>query len=319
MSRRVLWTSWSKFEADYELERLAGMDLHYPWVSAHTTAPTADDIWLSTNGGNYFPGPFKKATVTAESYQYLVNDYENYPSDTRWDHRFHFNPNYYHYPNASALNIMTWWQSEKQLFDTTAAHKSPDFVFGMVLGKKPPQRHPYEFGWFRTEVVAKAQGRSFRYYGFGKDDQGNGWDSADPHFAGEAYVHGHRGTPAKFHDARILMSKAKFVFCFENIHDPLYSVNYMTEKIFHGFLAAAVPIYCGCWNIETLISPDLFIDIRKFGYDMTRVMDYCEAMGDAEYQGYLERIGRFLEGPGRVFSCESTFANMDRQLYAKFG
>jgi hypothetical protein len=319
MPRRVLWTSWSKFEADFELERIAHLGLKYEWVSAHRVPPTPDDIWLSTNGGNYFDGPFKKATVTAESYQYLVSDYENYPIDTKWDHRFHFNPNYYRHPKTSHLNIMTWWQHEKQLFDTTARSKSPEFMFGMVLGKKPPKRHPYEFGWFRTEVVEKARGRSFKYYGFGKDDKGNGWDSADPNFGGEAYVHGNRGTPAKFHDARILMSKSKFVFCFENIHDPVYSMNYMTEKIFHGFIAAAVPIYCGCWNIEEVISPDLFIDIRKFDYDMVKVMDYCEAMGDIEYNGYLERIGRFLEGPGQQFTCEKNFLNMDQRLHAIFG
>jgi hypothetical protein len=80
-----------------------------------------------------------------------------------------------------------------------------------------------------------------------------------------------------------------------------------------------VPIYCGCWNIEEVISPDLFIDIRKFDYDMVKVMDYCEAMGDIEYNGYLERIARFLDGPGQQFTCEKTFLNMDQQLNAILG
>ncbi len=225
MTRRVLWASWSRHEADFELERIARLGLHYPWASAHVTPPSADDIWLTTNGGSHFPGPFKKATVTAESYQYLMGDYENYPSDTRWDHRFHFNPHFFRYPNASQLNLMTWWRDEKKLFDDTARNKQVEFMFGMVLGKKPPQRQPYEFGWFRTLAVEQARGRSFRYYGFGGNDKNDGWDANDPNYGGEAYVHGHRGTPAKFHDARILMSKARFVFCFENIHDPLYSVN----------------------------------------------------------------------------------------------
>lgn len=319
MSRKVVWTSWSKVEADFELERIATLGLQHAWVSAHRVAPAPEDIWLTTNGGSYIDGPYKKATVTAESYQYLVSDYENYATDTRWDHRFHFNPLYYRYPRASHLNIMTWWLTEKTLFDATLRNKSPEFTFGMVLGKKPAKRMPYEFGWYRSVVVEKARDRSFRYYGFGKDDKGNGWSTDDPNFAGEAYVHGHRGTPAKFHDARILMSKAKFVFCFENIHDPVYSLNYMTEKIFHGFIAAAIPIYCGCWNIHELISPDLFIDIRQFDYDIVKVMDHCEAMSDTTYMGYLERIAQFLEGPGRQFSYESTFQNLDQQLLQVFG
>lgn len=314
MARRVLWTSWSRFEANYELERMSGLALQHEWLSAHLTAPQENDIWLTTNGGNFFPGPFKKATVVAESYQYLVSEYENFPHDTRWDLRFHFNPHYCGYPKAAHLNIMTWWLEEKKLFDASARNKSAEFDFGMVLGKKPAQRQAYEFGWYRTQVVEKARGRSFRYYGFGKDENGAGWDTSDPNYGGEAYVHGHRGTPAKFHDARILMSKARFVFCFENIHDPVYSVNYMTEKIFHGFIAAAIPIYCGCWNIEELISPDLFIDIRQFDYDIERVMNHCEAMNETEYAGYIERINAFLEGSGKIFSCENTFSELDRKL-----
>jgi hypothetical protein len=315
MAKRVLWRSWSKLEAQFELDRLGGLPFHYQWVNAHHINPNHDDIWMTTNGYDHRPGPFKKASWTAESYQYLQGEYRNYQNgDMKWDHRFHFNPNYTKFPRTSHLNIMTWWKDEKKLFDETVNNKKAEFMFGMVLSKKPPKAHDYEFGWYRAEAVQKAQGRSFRYYG-----SGTGWNSNDPHYAGEAYVHGHRGSPAKFHDARILMSKAKFVFSFENIHDPVYSVNYMTEKIFHGFIAAAVPIYCGEWNIEQIISPDLFIDLRKFDMDITKAMDHCEKMSDSEYSGYLERIKAFLEGPGQKFTCEETFLSMDRRLKEVFG
>ncbi len=183
----------------------------------------------------------------------------------------------------------------------------------MVLSKKPDQPSvPGEYGHFRTKAVAAMRGRSARYYGAG-------WSRDDPNYGGEVYVNGHRGTPVKFHDARILMSKCKFVFCLENLHDPHYSLNYVTEKIFHGFLSASVPIYCGAWNVEHVIDPDLFIDVRKYNYDLSALLDACEKMPENEYQGYLDRIGKFLEGRGQKFTCEYRFKELDQKLFETFG
>lgn len=313
MARRVFWRSWSRHEAEYELQRFAGLPFQHEWVDAHKNQnPGPNDIWLTTNGYDYRPFPGPKASLYAESYQYLKGEYDHFLADARYNHRFHFCPTFATAPRATLHLISCFWKKEVDLFRDTVNNKNPEFTFGMVLSKKPTERKaPYEFGWFRSAVVQAAQVRSFRHYG-------GGW-TPNPTYGGEAYVHGHRGTPAKFHDARILMTKAKFVFCLENIHDPVYSVNYLTEKIFHGFLSASVPIYAGAWNVEQMIPPDIFIDLRKFDMDPNKVMDYCEKMSETDYKGYLDRIGVWLQGPGQSFSMEDRFVDLDRKLTGLFG
>lgn len=313
MARRILWRSWCRLEAGFELERMSQLPMSHEWVNAHEVMPEADDIWLTTNGYDYRQGPFKKASLYAESYQYLRGEYDRYNSDPKWDHRFHFNPHYYTQDRTSQQGIGAWWKQELELFEKTLEKKNPEFTFGMVLSKKPLiKKHPCEFGWFRTEVVNRARSRSFKYFGAG-------WEKGDPFYGGEVYVHGHRGTPLKFHDARILMTKAKFVFALENIHDDHFSLNYLTEKIFHGFLSASVPIYAGCGNVAELINPNLFIDLRKFDLDVEKVMDFCEKMSDSEYAGYLERIAEFLYGPAKALTCDERFLELDRKLGKIFG
>jgi len=308
---RIFWKSWSRGECEFELQRLKenNVPLQNIWINAHDNQNYAPgDVLLTTNGYDFRPGPWKKVTWVAESYQYLPNEYNNWARDQKWDLRLHFNPHYCGQYNCSHHGIMTWWRREIELFEKTVKNKKPEFIFGMVLGKKPVDRsQPWMFGWYRTEVVNKLQGRSFRHFGSGH------WPPS-PYFGGEAYVDGNRGTPIKFHDARILMAKAKFVWCLENIHDNYYSLNYLTEKIWHGFLSASVPIYCGCGNVQDLIPPDIFIDVRKFNYDVSAICDFCEKMPDSEYQGYLDRIGEFLRGPGQKFTCEESFLELDRKL-----
>ena len=313
MARKVYWRSWSRGEAAFELCRLIGLPFVHEWVDAHQTQITnITDIWMTTNGYDFRPGPFPKVTWVAESYQYLRNEYDNWPRDKKWTHRFHFCPVYAGMPQSSHHGIMTWWKRELQLFEDTIKNKKPEFLFGMVLSKKPLDRsYPWMFGWYRTEVVNKLRGHSFRYYG-------GGWTKDDPNYAGEIYVGGHRGSPEKFHDARILMTKAKFVWCVENIHDNHYSLNYLTEKFWHGLLSASVPIYAGCGNIQDIINPNLFIDARKFNLDVAAITDYCEKMPDSEYQGYLSRIGEFLRGPGQAFTCEERFLELDKKLAGIF-
>jgi hypothetical protein len=183
----------------------------------------------------------------------------------------------------------------------------------MVLSKKPDQKGcDSDYGFFRQKVVDAAKDRSFRYWG-------KGWNTQDKNYGGETYVNGNRNTPIKFNDARILLEPCRFVFCLENTHDQQYSLNYLTEKIFHGFLSASIPIYLGCCNVTNLIPEDIFIDLRKFNYDIKACMDHCEKMPESEYKGYQERIGKFLEGKGQEFTCENRFIQLDAMLTKVFG
>jgi hypothetical protein len=311
--KRILWRSWSKLEAEFELNKLRGnQGFQHEWINGHLTNPTPNDIYLTTNGYDYCNFPCRKATWYAESFTYLDQEYRNYDVNTnKWDMRFHFNPNYCQQPRTMHHQIMTWWKDEKQLFDKTSKNKQTKYMFGMCLSKKPAPKFPSDWGHYRTKVVDSLKDRSFKYHG-------SGWDINDPNYQKEKYVNGHRGTPLKFNDARILLTDCKFVWTLENSHDEHYSKNYLTEKIFHGFLSASIPIYLGCCNIHELISPDLFIDVRKFNYDPKAIADHCEKMPESEYQGYIERIGKFLEGKGQDFTCESRFLELDQKLAKVF-
>lgn len=312
---RVFWRSWCKLEAAFELERIWKLPMSHQWVNAHQQMPTnADDIWLTTNGYDFVNGRFKKASLYAESYIYLKPQYDAYSRDTRWNHRFHFNPLYAKLPNCSQQGIGCFWLSElSDTYQEIKKNKKIQFTFGMCQGRKAVEKcHTSDFGWYRTEIVKCAKGHSWRYYGVN-------WISGDPHFGGEIYIKGSRGNPIKFNDARHLMAPAKFVFAAENIHDPNFALNYFTEKIFHGFLSYSVPIYAGCWNVEQLIDPGLFIDLRKFGGDVKQAIDHCEKMPDTEYKGYLDRIEEWLNGKGKDFSCDHRFMQLDQKLKALFG
>jgi hypothetical protein len=314
MAKRVLWRSWSRLEAGFELERMKSLPMQHEWVNAHQHQPGNGDIYLTTNGYDHKRGPFVSATLYAESYVYLGWEYDRWQKNqNKWHHRFHFNPHYANSPKCTHQGIGTWWKCEMALFEELLKNKRVDHVFGMVLGNKGTKRgKPCDIGWIRAEIVKAGRGRSFKYFG-------TKWPPGDPNCGGERYIKGHRGTPLKFHDARRLMANAKFVFACENTHDKHYSVNYLTEKIWHGFLSRSVPIYVGCWNVGELIPPNIFIDARKFGLNAKKIMDHCEKMPDSEYNGYLERIEAFLRGPGQKFTCDERFVDLDRKLVGVFG
>jgi len=304
---RVFWKSWSPLEAEFELDRLQGL-LKNEWVDANKRQDMGPrDLYLSTNGYYYKSGNFHKACLYWEGYTYLKNEYKNFDRDSRWEHRFHFNPIFANKPRCSLIGIGSFWKRELELFNELKKNKKFDFTFGMVLGFKKKGEETSDIGYLRQEIIKAGAGRSFKYYG-------TGWPSGDPNYGGEAYLTGKRSSPLKFNDARRLMSNIKFVFALENTYDPVYSQGYLTEKIFHGFLSGSIPIYLGCYNIEKLIPPDLFVDLRKFNLNIKSAMDYCEKMSQMEYDGYRERINRWLDTSGLAFSCEHRFQELDAKI-----
>lgn len=313
MNKRILWRSWSPLEAIFELDKFKSLPMKNTWVNGRKILPKSNDIYLTANGFDYRYGLFRKLTLYAESYNYLKHEYVNYDRNAiRWDHRFHFNPVYAAKVRSSQQGIGCFWESEIPMYDEIYKKKEPKFTFGMVLGNKGsvPQ-HEADFGPFRSKIVLHARGRSWKYWG-------TKWPDDNPHYGGETYVNGHRTTPIKFNDARILLKNAKFVFAVENCYHSQYSLNYLTEKIFHGFLSGSVPVYAGCWNVESLINPNLFLDIRKFDFDVKKILNYCENMPDNEYNGYRDRIHEFIHGSGREFSCDKRFLQLDDKIYRMF-
>jgi hypothetical protein len=312
MARKVLWRSWCQAEAKYETDRIRKLDTTYEWVDGHQYQPSKGDIYLTGNGYDYKDGPFKKVSLYAESFIYLKNEYVNWQNNRKWDYRFHFNPNYADFPRCGLHRIGCWWLDELDTYHRLRKEAKQDFVFGMVLGDKGASRQGPDFNYMRHEVVKHTHGHSFRYYG-------TKWNVSDPHYGGEKYVNGNRHSPVKFKDARELMGNCKFVFAFENIHDELYSVNYLTEKIFHGFLSASVPIYAGAMNVKELLPDDIYINAMDFGLSVPKIVAHCEAMPDSEYNGYLDRIEEWLNGRGQEVSYNHQFVALDKKLRKVFG
>jgi hypothetical protein len=58
-------------------------------------------------------------------------------------------------------------------------------------------------------------------------------------------------------------------------------------------MAGVVPVYLGAPEIETLIPPETFIDMRKFS-SYEDLYQYLSSMGNEEYRGYLSAIIDFL-------------------------
>lgn len=62
-----------------------------------------------------------------------------------------------------------------------------------------------------------------------------------------------------------MLRNVRFSICSENTYDPLYSYNYLTEKLPHVAFAGAVPIYMGCYNIDNFgFSTNSYFDLRKY-------------------------------------------------------
>jgi len=88
-----------------------------------------------------------------------------------------------------------------------------------------------------------------------------------------------------------VLSKYDFCLCFEN----MVMSGYVTEKIFDCLYAGTIPLYLGAPDIEVLIPPETYIDVRRFSsskemWDFAKNMIPCEKVK-------MRRAGRdFLMG-----------------------
>lgn len=66
----------------------------------------------------------------------------------------------------------------------------------------------------------------------------------------------------------------KFCLAFESTYHEYYSFDFITERMFNCFKAKTIPIYFGCYNIESHVPKNLFIDYRDFNYDHKLLAEY---------------------------------------------
>lgn len=83
-----------------------------------------------------------------------------------------------------------------------------------------------------------------------------------------------------------------FALCFEN----MILKGWITEKIFDCFFAGTIPIYWGAPDIEDHISPECFIDMRRFE-DYKELRDYLKSLNERDILRYKESVREYLKSP----------------------
>ena len=92
----------------------------------------------------------------------------------------------------------------------------------------------------------------------------------------------------------------RFCLCIENT--PMRG--YVTEKLFDCLYAGTVPLYLGAPDIETLVPPDAYVDIRSFkGWG--DLWESVRVMSDRDWQLRREAGKAFIRGPGRFHYFEA--------------
>ena len=81
-----------------------------------------------------------------------------------------------------------------------------------------------------------------------------------------------------------------FALCFENA----YIKGYLTEKLFECLRVGTIPIYLGATDIEELVPPDCFIDMRRFA-DYSELLTYLKELDQQAVRRYREAGRAFLE------------------------
>jgi hypothetical protein len=70
-------------------------------------------------------------------------------------------------------------------------------------------------------------------------------------------------THSHFENLKVI-NKYLFCWCPEPMYHPLWSYDYITERLFNCFKSKTIAIYYGCYNVEDYIPENIFIDYRKF-------------------------------------------------------
>ena len=100
------------------------------------------------------------------------------------------------------------------------------------------------------------------------------------------------------------LSRYAFSICFENAR----LNGYLTEKIFDCFAAGNVPVYWGATDIEKLVWPECFIDMRRFaGY--AELASFLKSLGPDDVSRYREA--------GRAFLASDDFKPFTKEVFSE--
>lgn len=93
-----------------------------------------------------------------------------------------------------------------------------------------------------------------------------------------------------------VLSNYRFSLCFENM--PMQG--YVTEKIFDCLYAGTVPVYLGAPDIDKIIPPEVYVDMRDFGKDgYVEMWNKISQMPREQWESYRSAGREFLRGIGK--------------------
>ncbi|MGH2458484.1 MAG: glycosyltransferase family 10 domain-containing protein [Chloroflexota bacterium] len=115
------------------------------------------------------------------------------------------------------------------------------------------------------------------------------WDLVHPDPALVAARRVYRGIAASKSET---VGQYTFALCFEN----MILKGWITEKIFDCFYSGTVPIYWGDPEIETIVPPNCYVDMRQFsGYPDLRA--FLKSRTPDQIQAYREAARAYLSSP----------------------
>lgn len=105
-----------------------------------------------------------------------------------------------------------------------------------------------------------------------------------------------------------VLSRYRFCLCLENM--PM--TGYLTEKLFDCLYTGTVPLYLGAPDIDQLLPPNIYVDLRKFS-DFSSMFAAVSKMPEQEWQRMREAGREFLrtEGKSRYFDFMTNICNRD--------
>ena len=150
---------------------------------------------------------------------------------------------------------------------------------------------PGDIVHLRPEIFDMIETQDFIKHSYGRSPWGA------PHYRG--YPNRTPSSP----DNLSVISKYKFCLCLEPMFHELWSVDWLTERIFDCFKMKTIPIYLGCFNIEERVPENLYVDLRNFS-DINEAIYSVKNMSKKEYEektnmayefGQKSKIGNILE------------------------
>jgi len=149
-------------------------------------------------------------------------------------------------------------------------------------------------------------------------------DRPDFDLFGQGWHRQHPAVPAKLHAAILrayrgpvaekleTLGQYRFSLCLEN------SVfeGYVSEKIFDCFFTGTIPIYLGAPDVERLLPPQAFIDLRQFK-TYSELESFLDQLDETRMRRYVEAAQDFVRSPAYAPFTAECFAQRMVELLGR--